>query len=107
MNNNNNNDYSNDYEDEEDEDDEDEYYDDEDDGRGIMIPFIYPPPPVVNYDKLPFSLASFKKKYESLYNINQPIANNGSSTGINQPPKRGRKPKMIQEGITIYEITKL
>lgn len=101
-NNNNNNDYSNDYEDEEDEDDEDEYYDDEDDGRGIMIPFIYPPPPVVNYDKLPFSLASFKKKYESLYNINQPIANNGSSTGINQPPKRGRKPKNDSRGVSPF-----
>ncbi|KAI5956826.1 hypothetical protein KGF54_000444 [Candida jiufengensis] len=42
----------------------DDEYLSEDEKGGIMIPFIYPPPPVIDIDKLPFSLASFKKKFE-------------------------------------------
>ncbi|EDK46566.1 hypothetical protein LELG_04747 [Lodderomyces elongisporus NRRL YB-4239] len=66
-----------------------EYYDDNDDGEGeaereeeregagkfkiakeggIMVPFIYPPPPVVDLDALPYSLASFQKKFQDSLN---------------------------------------
>ncbi|KAI5963047.1 uncharacterized protein KGF55_002839 [Candida pseudojiufengensis] len=34
----------------------------DDEKGGIMIPFIYPPPPIIDLDKLPFSIASFRKK---------------------------------------------
>ncbi|RCK58214.1 hypothetical protein Cantr_06834 [Candida viswanathii] len=71
--------------------DEDDY-DDEDDDKGIMVPFIYPPPPVVNFDNLPFSLASFRKKYESLHNGVSSTATTTTTTTPN-PSKRGRKPK--------------
>lgn len=37
----------------------------DDERGGIMVPFIYPPPPVVNIDKLPFSLTEFKRKFQN------------------------------------------
>ncbi|KAI5969819.1 hypothetical protein CANMA_001109 [Candida margitis] len=45
------------------------YGDVSDDERGgIMVPFIYPPPPVVNIDKLPFSLTQFRRKFQNSIN---------------------------------------
>ncbi|ODV81857.1 uncharacterized protein CANTADRAFT_87812 [Suhomyces tanzawaensis NRRL Y-17324] len=35
---------------------------DDNEKGGIMVPFIYPRPPRIDADKLPYSLASFKKK---------------------------------------------
>lgn len=34
---------------------------------GMMVPFIYPPPPIINPNELPYSLASFKEKLDNLY----------------------------------------
>ncbi|KAI3404206.2 hypothetical protein KGF56_002967 [Candida oxycetoniae] len=51
-----------DEEEQEEDDDEDELSEFE--KGGIMVPFIYPPPPVVDFDTLPYSLASFKKRFK-------------------------------------------
>ncbi|EGW30380.1 uncharacterized protein SPAPADRAFT_157326 [Spathaspora passalidarum NRRL Y-27907] len=39
---------------------------DDDERGGIMVPFIYPPPPIINPDTLPYSLASFKSRLEQV-----------------------------------------
>lgn len=36
----------------------------DDERGGIMVPFIYPPPPVINVDKLPLSLTEFRRKFQ-------------------------------------------
>ncbi|CAK9440117.1 uncharacterized protein LODBEIA_P42170 [Lodderomyces beijingensis] len=50
--------------DEDAEDDEDDEQEQERYSGGVMVPFIYPPPPVVDFDALPFSLGAYKKRYE-------------------------------------------
>lgn len=65
--------------------DSEEDYSEEDDSEdenergGIMVPFIYPPPPVINVDKLPYSKASFGIYTQYL--------------DATTPTTRGRKPK--------------
>jgi len=50
--------------DDDEEDDEDDDDEDINQGGGIMAPFIYPPPPIINIDTLPYSIESFKRKWE-------------------------------------------
>ncbi|KAK6460761.1 hypothetical protein DFJ63DRAFT_337514 [Scheffersomyces coipomensis] len=50
---------------------------------GIMVPFIYPPPPIINIDTLPYSLASFKKRFENM-NKNGSSYNNDNRSKSNK-----------------------
>ncbi|KAK6458238.1 uncharacterized protein RJT20DRAFT_133678 [Scheffersomyces xylosifermentans] len=87
-----------DYADESEEDDDDiDSMDDEDDEDeefegGIMVPFIYPPPPVIDPDLLPYSLASFRKKMEEAAAEQAPPPPPPTPPPP-PPPTRGRKPR--------------
>lgn len=101
----------------------------DDERGGIMVPFIYPPPPIVNIDTLPFSLTEFRRKFKkSLQEMEEQrsqaaakasVEASGSKaqsndvesqTGSNvsgsaapptapTPTKRGRKPKLRPDQI--------
>ncbi|RLV96490.1 hypothetical protein JA1_000070 [Spathaspora sp. JA1] len=65
----------------------------DDERGGIMVPFIYPPPPIINPDTLPYSITSLKQKLQALNSDNELSTNKAD-----KPMPRGRKPtKKVQE----------
>lgn len=82
-------------EDEEDEEDDDEEEEEENQEGGIMVPFIYPPPPVINKDTLPYSIESFKRKWQESANPNEAMQTRRKTRKLAGGDANDKKPNLI------------